>query len=138
MTTASFEIQHPQGPRIAPGLTEPLLLQTIPSVIKSKRDMGTGWVWYSLPPFEDGEIIVAISLGFNLGTLGMIGLADAHDKFGTSWSEWSEDKERARASSIGSWLTKRGIGAGNYSWGSVWVGYDPKGGGGSATVRLSA
>jgi hypothetical protein len=99
--------------------------------------MGNGWVWYRLPAFPDADVSVVASLAFNRGVLEEISLADANSKYGASWNDWSEERERARAASIGAWLNTRGFPAGNYSWGQVWWGYDAKGGGGSAVVRFT-
>jgi len=100
--------------------------------------MLTGWVWYRLPVFIDEGITVGIALGFNGGTLEQISLSDVDPKFGTGWSEWSEEKEKQRAESIGNWLTGKGYRTGAYEWGGVWAGFDPKGGFGTATVRYAA
>ena len=132
----TFELHHPLGVRIASTLTVPDLLSVVPAVVPT--DMRNGWEWYPLPPFPDGEALVAISLGFNSGKLELITIADVNVKFGASWSDWSEEKERLRASSIGSWLKHRGISAGTYQWGSIWVGYNAKDNFGSAAVRFAA
>jgi len=99
--------------------------------------MHTGWVRVQLPPFQDGEVLVALSVAFNAGVLESITLTDARPEFGANWGEWSEARERLRAESIGTWLTSKGFPAGKYPWGVVGWGYDAKGGSGSAVVRYA-
>jgi hypothetical protein len=138
MSPDYFELSHPSGVSIVKGLTSSQLLAAIPEVASSKSDMGTGWVWYRLPPFYDGEVVVVVSLAFNNDNLEVINLADTHARFGKSWADWSEEKARLRAISIGAWLNSKGFTARTYPWGSVWVGYDAKSASGSAVVRFTA
>lgn len=137
MSTSEFVARHPVGVSVSRHLTERQLLGDMPSAAESKRDMGNGWVWYQLPPYTDGEVMVHISLGFNQGVLTHVQLSDGHPRYGATWAEWSEGSERQRASSIGAWLTNMGFPAGTYTWGTVWYGYDSKGGTGSALVTYS-
>jgi hypothetical protein len=137
MTVKDFEFLHPSGPHISHRLKDAELISVLPEVEASKVDMRNGWVWYRLPQFMDGEVVVGISLGFNSGVLQFVRLADANAKYGAGWSEWSEEKERLRAASIGSWLVSKGYPVGTYSWGAVWAGYDAKGNSGSASVQYA-
>ena len=137
MRSPDFELEHPSGVRLSRSLTEYALLASLPSVKSAKSDMRTGWVWYWLPTFRDGENVISIGLGFNGGTLAMMTFDDMNPRFGTRWSEWSPEKELARAKSIESWLKGKGFAVGAHSWGSIWAGFDEKGGRGSARVRLA-
>jgi hypothetical protein len=137
MSVVEFQLEHPAGLHVSRHLTEVQLIAAMPAVAASKSDMGTGWVWYRLPVFTDADLSVAVSLAFNRGVLEEISLADANFRYGARWSDWSEEFQRARAASIGTWLRARGFPAGTYSWGQVWWGYDAKGGGGSAAVRFT-
>ncbi|MFP6561342.1 hypothetical protein WJ542_24005 [Paraburkholderia sp. B3] len=56
MNDAKFDLHHPADITISPSLTEAELT----GINCSRKDMGTGWVWYRLPAFQDGEIIVSI------------------------------------------------------------------------------
>lgn len=138
MTVKEFRLLHPAGLCVSRGLTEESFRDSAVGRDTLPTDMGTGWVWYHLPVFTDGGITVGIALGFNGGQLEKISLSDVDPKFGTGWSEWSEEKERQRAESIGNWLIGKGYQAGAYEWGSVWADFDPKGGFGTATVRYAA
>ena len=137
MLTESFELSHPAGIHVVPGLKESQLLSDLPEVESTKSDMGTGCVWYSLPLYNDEDVIVEVSLGFNGGVLEMVMMTDAHNRFGKSWAGWSEKKERQRAASMELWLSKRGLNVGSYCWGSIWVGFDSKPGVGVAQARFS-
>ena len=83
----------------------------------SPNDMGTGWVWYTLPPFTDGDAVICMALGFNRSKLEMLRFSDVHHRFGTGWSDWSEENERLRAEHTGNWLKKNGYASGPYPWG---------------------
>src|ERR1043165_5455815 len=135
MSAPTFELAHPAGLIVSPALSLASLLAALPDVGATKRDMRTGWTWYSLPRFNDGAVVVAISLGFEGSRLAQIGVLDGNEVFGRGWDGWSEENERLRAESIGSWLAAQGFPSGKYSWGEGWSGLDPKGGFGSAGVR---
>ena len=55
--------------------------------------------------------------------------------YGANWSEWSEQKEQLRARETEAFLQHLGYPQGEYDWGSVWAGYDSKGGSGRATIK---
>jgi hypothetical protein len=135
MTLSAFDLNHPSGVQLSRALTEDALLASLPSPASSRRDMLTGCVWYQLPTLQDGEYVMGVALGFNRGSLEIIHIADANPKFGVDWNEWSEKKEQLRANNTESWLMSRGIVVGLHSWGSVWAGFDAKGGHGFATVH---
>jgi hypothetical protein len=137
MAHSDFKLNHPCGVCLSRALTEDALLAALPGAALSRRDMRTGWVWYTLPTLHDGDNVIGVGLGFNRGSLEMISLTDTDPRFGNNWNEWSEDKERLRAKSTESWLNSKGIEVGSYSWGSVGAAFDAKGGHGSATVRFA-
>ena len=132
-----FELHHPAGVIISRSLTREALSAFFLDKDIPHQDMKTGWVWVQLPTFQDGEINVGVSLGFDCGKLLQIALTDAHPKYATSGTDWSEKQELLRAERIGNWLACKGYPVGSYSWGIVWANYDPKGGSGSAGVRFS-
>lgn len=109
----------------------------IPSVAASRRDMRTGWVWYTLPQIDDGTVLLSITLAFKSGAISTIQISDASPQFGTNWSDWSEEKEQLRVESIAAWLTAWGYPPARYSWGEVWAAYDLKGGAGLGGIRYT-
>jgi hypothetical protein len=137
MADSSFELLHPLGVSITKALSQDALVRALPDVGATRRDMGTGWTWYRLPSFQDEGTHVTMALGFEVGALKQIILSDSNPEFGSNWNEWTEAKERRRAESIRTWLGRQGIVSGDHKWGSVWAGFDPKGGSGCAAVRFA-
>jgi hypothetical protein len=132
MTAQAFNLAHPCGLLISRALTESQLIAEVPTASRFRRSR------YQLPPFTEADVVVAICLGFAGGKIEEVAIVDAHDQFGQTRANWAEEKEKARASSIGAWLQSKGHAVGNYPWGSIWVGYDAKGGGGEAIIRYAA
>jgi hypothetical protein len=135
MSVSEFSLIHPAGLIVSRALGEEAFLALNPG--STHRDMGNGWVWYQLPTFMDAGVTVAVALGFNLGTLEQITLSDVDPKYGSSWEDWSEKQEHLRAGAISAWLKDKGFPLGNYHWGTVWAGYDAKGGIGQGRVRFA-
>lgn len=137
MANKEFQLQHPSGLRISRDLSEESFLDSLAGRNAIITDMQTGWVWYRLPEFHDDDVIVGIALGFNSGRLIDVSLSNCDPKYGAGWNEWSVEKEKLRAESIGNWLASKGYPIGTHDWGGVWAGFDAKGGFGSATVRYT-
>jgi hypothetical protein len=135
MHLPEFIFDHPSGLRISRGLRE-AEVSTLEGV--GRRDMGTGYVWYSLPSRNSESDNILMSLCFHSGTLDSISIAMNDPDLGSSWSDWSEEKERMRADRTGAWLAAHGYPTGTYAWGEIWAAYDPKGGGGSAGIRYNS
>ena len=55
--------------------------------------------------------------------------------YGTSWGDWSQEKEQLRARHTEDWLRTMGHPTGTFAWGEVWAGYDPKAASGGGGVR---
>ena len=135
MHPPDFIFDHPSGLRISRALRE-TEVATLEGV--SKRDMGTNYVWYSLPNRNSESENILISLCFHSGTLDSISIALNDPDLGSSWSDWSEQKEWMRADRTEAWLAAQGYPTGTYPWGEIWAGYDPKGGSGSAGIRYKS
>jgi len=129
----TFVLEHPCGLRIERNLHESEV-QQVDGV--SAREMGTGYVWYRLPKAEIAGRSIAMSLCFFEQRLDTLSLADADPEFGASWDDWSEAKESARAEATKRWLEAVGYPVGDYDWGVVWAGTDPKTGDGGGGVRF--
>lgn len=76
----------------------------------------------------------AIVIYFHGQDLTMIHLAMSDPKWGTSWNDWSEEKERDREKAHDDWLRKTLGRQRQYPWGEVWSGYDQKSGGSSIRI----
>jgi len=134
MTDPEFKLTYPGRLEITKKLTEKEFLLFSESFDIKTRDMKTGWIWYSLPKFTDSGFDIGIALGFNCGRLDSITVSDVSEKFG---SARSENNEKLRAASMGSWFVKIGFPQGSYVWGDVWAGFDEKDGVGSGWIKFS-
>ena len=137
MRRPDFALEHPSGVRLSRSLTEDVLLASLPSVKSFKSNTHPGWAHYVLPTFQEGDCVISTVLTFNGGLLEEITFDDMNPQFGTGWSEWSKEKELSRAISIEGWLKSKGFAVGKHALGSIWAGFDDKGGHGSARVRLA-
>lgn len=135
MRPTEFIFDHPSGLRISRGLRE-ADVASFPGV--GRRDMGTGYVWYSLPNGNSECDPILMSLCFQAGSLNSISIALNDPDLGSSWADWSEEKERTRADRTEAWLGAQGYPTGNYSWGEIWAACDPKGGSGGAGIRYNS
>jgi hypothetical protein len=132
MKTSDFMLVHPCGFTISRHLTESDIAN-IDGI--TKQDMGTGYIWYSVPSADLSGSMVAVSLCFHKGILDRLQVAVETGGEAVSWDDWSEEKERLRAEHTDNWLSRIGYPPGKYDWGEVWAGYDPKGGFGGGSVR---
>lgn len=131
-----FRLQHPCGLLLEPQLDEQRV-QTVDDVVVT--DMGNGYVWYRLPKAEIAGQTIAMQICFQSHTLETLNVAVVDpDLYGSSWATWSAEKERARAKATRRWLAAIGYPVGDYPWGTVSAGTDPKTGDGSGIIRLSA
>lgn len=136
LTMTKFEIKLPNGIVLSSELTEGVVSK-LPDV--QPREIGNGYVWYLLPTFEIDAVQVVFDLCFWEGNLKDINLSLSNpDLYGNSWNDFSEAKETLRAKHTEKWLASKGYSVGKYTWGSVWAGYDGKGGVGHAVVRYNS
>lgn len=85
-----------------------------------------------------GSSPLSVSVYFKGEFLDSIHFSVSGAEYGSSWGDWSEEKEMKRKSANDAWLQKYELTPGQtYSWGSVWSGYDPKGGFSSIVVRYA-
>jgi hypothetical protein len=92
----------------------------------------------SVPAGELGEMSFDLTLQFDGPTLVSLGLRVVDARFGTSWSDWTEAKEQDRRRHHDDWLAGTcGLGPGQYPWGRLESGFDPKGGFSSIVLRYS-
>jgi hypothetical protein len=92
---------------------------------------------FKLPSVSFDGHFFAWNLWFHGSTLQRVSIACADSQFGSSWSDWSEDKEQARKQFhdhlINSTFGER-LGNGHFPWGSVESIYDERSGGSSVEV----
>jgi hypothetical protein len=85
---------------------------------------------------EYGEFNIGISLCFFSGKLIHINLSALGAQFGSSWDDFTEEKELARVKETKAWLAQNNLKTGTYSWGTVDCGYDQKAASGYAAIWL--
>ncbi|HEX8272814.1 MAG TPA: hypothetical protein VF615_09180 [Longimicrobiaceae bacterium] len=84
---------------------------------------------FFIPPGGPGETAFRVSLRFHGESLTSLELVAVDARFGTSWSDWTEEKELDRCRFHDEWLeTASGLKPGRYSWGVLESRFDPKGG----------
>ena len=102
-----------------------------------QRDMRNGYCWYDLPLRIVAGEEAGVSLCFVGDELFSIVLAlQNHSRYGSSWANFSEAQETRRARDTIEWLSALGLKIGDYVWGSISGGYDPKLASGSAHIHL--
>jgi len=83
-----------------------------------------------------GDSAFGVVVQFYGPKLTSISLTAADPRFGTSWADWSEAKEKDRLRFHDEWLARTcGLKPGNYMWGSLHSGIDLKGGSSSIVIR---
>jgi hypothetical protein len=131
MSNAPFSFEHPCGLTINQALKIEQV-KVIPGV--EIRDMKTGYWWVRLPPGFIADSWIFCGLSFKGNQLGLVSLsARDSDRTGT-WADWSEEAEHKCVEDTRQWLRKIGFPVGEYSWGSAFADYDPKGASGGGGV----
>lgn len=86
--------------------------------------------------FAVPEESIVLAVFFKDELLESVQLCLTGSAYGSSWQDWSEEKEMERKRANDGLLFKNGLVPGEkYSWGTVWSGYDSKGGFSSAVLR---
>jgi len=88
--------------------------------------------------FRSAGLDLLVVLWFRGQQLTMVSLMDPDPRFGTSWADYSGEKEMARKASHDAWLARALAPDRNASWGSVWSGYDERGGFSDIVVKYAA
>lgn len=131
-----FELDLKNGMVISSALREDEV-SALPAV--HPRDIGDGYIWYWLPVIEFNEVNVVFGFSFLEGSLKDINVSLSDPElYGGSWDDFSEKKEKLRAKHTEEWLAQLGYKVGTFPWGSIWAGYDGKGGVGHAVIRYNS
>ena len=78
---------------------------------------------------------LSIAVYFNGETINSVHISLVDSEFGAGWNDWSQEKEMKRKQANDQWLESHGLMPGKkYQWGTVWSGYDPKGGFSSVVI----
>jgi hypothetical protein len=93
---------------------------------------------FSVGSYQLAGLSLSISLGFYGEQLETIGLFHDAKALGSSWADWSEEKERQRKQIHDHWLRElTGHASHVYTWGEIWSGFDPKSGSSSIVIQYS-
>jgi hypothetical protein len=93
---------------------------------------------YSLPGIQQADTKVVIVLQFRGEELVSLSLFHDATRFGSFWSDWSAERERARKLFHEHWLaTELRVPPGTYPWGGISSDYDDKGGFSSIKIRYA-
>ncbi len=135
---AAFSLDHESGLSISAVLSESDVTSAISAEDGLKvRNLKNGWVWYTLPPMKVEALKAAVSLAFENGRLKIIQLAHIDASlYGNGWSDWDESKEKLRAKNTEKMIQALGFSIGNFSWGSIWCGYDAKSGSSNGIITF--
>jgi hypothetical protein len=111
-------------------------VSAIPDV--NVRDIKNGYVWYALPAITiSGQPTIFNLCFFNKKIRSLNISLSNQEKYGGSWSEFSESKEILRAEDTENLLYELGYKTGKFSWGEICCGCDAKSGSGYAVVRYA-
>lgn len=126
------------GVVISPGLTRADFLQ-VPAFSRARISVrNEPWCSYNVSGVPQTDTELYIVFRFHGDRLHTLDLSHNAPRFGTSWADWSEERELARKVFHEQWLAKDlRIRAGKYPWGTISSCYDPKGGCSSIIIRYA-
>ncbi|ALJ00713.1 hypothetical protein [Rufibacter tibetensis] len=104
-----------------------------------ERKLGNGWIHYIVRNVEESGRFLNLTFIYHEESLYSVSFVVDGSPFKSSggWGYWDEQRERRNAVIYEEWLSGE-IGADrNFTWGSAWVTYDPKGGGSSIGIKYS-
>jgi hypothetical protein len=91
---------------------------------------------YSIGDLEISGLRFVVTLYFFGNTLESIELMCSGKEFGSSWEDWSEERELRRKEAHDLWLTKQlGHASHVYEWGEIGSDYDPRSGASTVVIR---
>lgn len=126
---------------ISPNMRREEFLQSAVANISTPVVENAPWSSYNFKPVTIGGESFAANIYFDAGRLDSIQLGVIRPEFGSSWADWSKERQLAKKpfhdSLLESWLgtdwRKR-----RFAWGEVGSEFDPKGGSSSIIVRYAA
>ena len=86
------------------------------------------WHSWVLKPHFNCDLTFIVAVYFHAEILKWVHLTNVDPQFGTSWSEWSEQKQLALKATHDAWLHKTFKSRRRFAWGSVESVYDRKDG----------
>ncbi len=133
----SGEISLTNGFKIGSSLTREALLSS--PLGEKAENWGTHDPWFHyriIAASSDGTPFIFV-LSFCEGNLYEVSLSIDSPEFGSSWEDWSEERERNRKAQHDTWLRKIGIIDQIYHWGRIDSVFDEQTGGSSIIIKFS-
>jgi hypothetical protein len=90
---------------------------------------------WSVASCVSGEMRFSVSVYVRDDRLAMVRLTNIDPKFGTSWSEWSQQQEAARQAAHDAWLDRHLGPRRDFAWGTVSSVYDQKAGESTIVIK---
>ena len=126
------------GAVISSSLSRSQFLQTAAFAAASVSVRNEPCCSYRLPSIPQPDTELFIVLQFRGEQLLSLNLCHGAARFGTSWAEWSKERELALKAFHERWVVRElRLHLGDYSWGNISSYYDDKGGFSSITVRYA-
>jgi hypothetical protein len=126
------------GAIITPSLSRSHFLQLSAFAGASVSVRNEPWCSYRLPDIRQSDTDLTIVVQFHGQQLVSLNLFHGAPRFGSSWSDWSRERELARKAFHECWLaTELRTPPGEYPWGGIFSHYDDKGGFSSITVQYA-
>jgi len=132
---SAFSLLHPGGITLGRD-TKPVEIESIVGAAFTETVPGS--CFYQIPPFQVDDQMIGCVAYFSGAKLTQISLALADSElYGSGWEDATETKLRRRADDTEKWLVGLGYPQGDYSWGTVWAGFDLKGFSGGGLVTFA-
>jgi len=126
------------GVAIKSTLSRSEFLQTAAFAGASVSFRNEPWCSYRLPSIPQPDTELLIVLQFHAEHLLSLSLSHAASRFGSSWADWSEERQLVLKAFHERWLARDvSVHLGEYSWGAISSDYDGKGGSSVITVRYA-
>ena len=122
---------------IAPSLTRDEFLATAVLAAQATTSVANEpyHSWNLGRTYHSAGLDLGVVVGFRGQQLITVSLIDTDPRFGESWADSSEEKELARLASHKAWLRACLGWRRRFRWGSVWCGYDERGGFSSIVIH---
>jgi len=126
------------GAVISPTLTRTEFLQTPAFSGASISVRHEPWCSYDVSGIPQADTELYLVFRFHGERLDTLDLSHSAPRFGTSWADWSEERELARKAFHEQWLARvLRVRPGRYPWGMISSCYDPKGGCSAILIRYT-
>jgi hypothetical protein len=132
-STGGLELES--GLMLSPALSRSQFLASPVGLASTVLVRNEPWISFRLEAAAEN---VVLAVFFKAEALESVDIAVIDPRFGAGWDDWSQEKEMQRKAANDQWLLAHGLTPGKkYAWGSVWSGFDPKGGFSNAVIHYA-